>query len=125
MPSLASLAKSAASSAGSEAREGARFRSAARVPHDIKIDEADDKGHIKDSSREAATLPQQKAGGNARRRESILSVLRSKGPSYIKDISLVVREVSEKTIQRELSSLVSEGAVTRKGDRRWTTYELS
>jgi DeoR/GlpR family transcriptional regulator of sugar metabolism len=59
------------------------------------------------------------------RRESILSVLRGKGPSYIKDISLVVRNVSEKTIQRELAALVSEGLVVRKGDRRWTTYELA
>jgi DNA-binding transcriptional ArsR family regulator len=57
------------------------------------------------------------------RREAILSVLTSKGPSYIKDISTVIRDVSEKTIQRELQALVEEGSVSRTGERRWTTYE--
>lgn len=59
------------------------------------------------------------------RKDAILSVLRSKGPSYIKDISTVIRDVSEKTIQRELATLVSEGRITRTGDRRWTTYALA
>jgi len=59
------------------------------------------------------------------RREAILSVLRTKGPSYIKDLSTVIRDVSEKTIQRELQTLVGEGTVTRSGERRWTTYALS
>ena len=73
----------------------------------------DTKGHIKDTPR---------ASG---RREAILDVLRSKGPSYIKDISTVIIDVSEKTIQRELSSLVSEGVIEKNGDRRWTTYSLA
>lgn len=71
----------------------------------------DNKGHIKDA---------QTTG----RRDAILSVLRAKGPSYIKDISMVVRGVSEKTIQRELSLLVAEGMVRKSGERRWTTYAL-
>lgn len=58
------------------------------------------------------------------RRASILSVLKAKGPSYIKDISTIVREVSEKTIQRELQALVLEGKVRKEGERRWTTYML-
>lgn len=58
------------------------------------------------------------------RRESILSVLKAKGPSYIKDISMVIRDVGEKTIQRELQALVSEGVITKSGERRWTTYTL-
>ena len=59
------------------------------------------------------------------RREAILSVLKTKGPSYIKDISTVVRDVSEKTIQRELQALVESGQVRRTGERRWTTYSLA
>lgn len=58
------------------------------------------------------------------RREAILATLRSKGPSFIKDISTVVRDVSEKTIQRELQTLVLEGRVTKTGERRWTTYAI-
>lgn len=59
------------------------------------------------------------------RQEAILSVLATKGPSYIKDISLVIRDVSEKTIQRELAQLVALGKVSRSGERRWTTYALA
>jgi DNA-binding transcriptional ArsR family regulator len=64
-------------------------------------------------------------GVKSGRRDSILSVLRAKGPVYIKDISTVIRDVSEKTIQRELQSLVEEGAVSRTGERRWTSYSLA
>jgi len=59
---------------------------------------------------------------NTNRREAILSVLKNKGPSFIKDISNVIREVSEKTIQRELQTLVLEGRVSKTGERRWTSY---
>ncbi len=134
MPSLAALAKSSAASMGNDAREQARLRSVARVTYDADLDHTEassDKGqsngHIKDTSGIVRnTAPREgREEVVSGRRESILSVLRSKGPSYIKDISLVVRDVGEKTIQRELSVLVSEGIVLRKGDRRWTTYELA
>lgn len=61
---------------------------------------------------------------NTGRQSSIVSVLKSKGASSIKDISTVIRDVSEKTIQRELQNLVLEGRVTKAGERRWTTYTL-
>lgn len=70
------------------------------------------KGHISDTVKQSD------------RQEAILNVLRTKGPSYIKDISTVVRDVSEKTIQRELQTLVLLGKVTRSGERRWTQYQL-
>jgi Fic family protein len=66
----------------------------------------------------------QKAEGQTVRQEAVLSILRTHGPSYIKDISMVIRDVSEKTIQRELQSLVSLGLVSRTGERRWTQYAL-
>ena len=59
------------------------------------------------------------------RREIILSVIKDKGEVYIKDISTIIREVSEKTIQRELQKLVTEGSVVRRGSRRWTAYSLA
>lgn len=58
------------------------------------------------------------------RREEILAVLSGKPGAYIKDISVLIRGVSEKTIQRELQALVQEGRVTKSGERRWTTYTL-
>lgn len=132
VPSLATLAKT---SAANESRESSRLRSIARIMYDSAFDtgnapedKGQSQGHIKDSSKTAGVQKEQRAQstqGNTERQESILAVLRSKGPSYIKDISMIVREVSEKTIQRELSVLVSKGTVVRKGDRRWTTYELA
>ncbi|MFZ1987843.1 MAG: hypothetical protein WAV21_02305 [Minisyncoccia bacterium] len=59
------------------------------------------------------------------RRENILAVLKTKGPSYIKDISTMVRGVSEKTIQRELQALTQEGIIIKEGERRWTTYTIA
>ena len=59
------------------------------------------------------------------RRETILSVIRDKGRASIKDISTLIRGVSEKTIQRELLALIKEGKVAKQGDRRWSTYTLA
>lgn len=81
-----------------------------------------DKGHIKDTVQKTQVSAEPKRND---RREAILSILRAKGPSYIKDISTAIRDVSEKTIQRELQTLVSEGVITRTGERRWTTYALA
>jgi len=60
-----------------------------------------------------------------KRRSSVLSVIKDKGQVSIKDISLVIRGVSEKTIQRELQALVEEGVLQKKGERRWSTYSLA
>lgn len=59
------------------------------------------------------------------RKEAIQAILQKNGTSYIKDISTVIRDVSEKTIQRELQQMVEQGSVVRSGDRRWTTYQLA
>jgi DNA-binding transcriptional ArsR family regulator len=59
------------------------------------------------------------------RRESVLSVIRAKGQVSIKDITHLVRGVSEKTIQRELGTLVAEGVLEKQGERRWSTYRLA
>lgn len=80
-----------------------------------------DKGHITESKGQSVS----DTPGRSSRQDSILEVLKEKGPSYIKDISTVIRDVSEKTIQRELQTLVSEGRVERSGERRWTTYTLT
>lgn len=75
------------------------------------------KGHIKDNNK----VDQSKIKD---RREAVLSVIRIKGKASIKDISTLVRGVSEKTIQRELSALVAAREVLKQGERRWSTYSL-
>ena len=59
------------------------------------------------------------------RRDAILGVIRKKGKVTIKDVSLTMQEVSEKTIQRELLSLVEEGVLAKEGERRWSRYSLA
>lgn len=105
-PTLAALAKSSAQLESRTMRKegGERERG-------VRTDKGHDKGHVVSD-----TAPR------SSRQDAILEVLREKGPSYIKDISLVIRDVSEKTIQRELQSLVAEGKISKEGERRWTTY---
>lgn len=59
------------------------------------------------------------------RKDAVLDVLKKheEGAS-IKDISTIVRAVSEKTIQRELQALIEAGLVRKEGERRWSTYYI-
>jgi DNA-binding transcriptional ArsR family regulator len=59
------------------------------------------------------------------RSQKILSMLSSKGKLGIKDISSALENVSEKTVQRELISLIVARKIRREGDRRWALYALA
>ncbi len=72
-----------------------------------------------------ATVQKRHYGENGGRKEAILSIIRAKGQVYIKDISTAIRDVSEKTIQRELAGLVEKGVLVRTGKRRWTSYAMA
>lgn len=65
------------------------------------------------------------SSGSGSRRERILSIIKDKGEASIKDVSSVISECSEKTIQRELMSLISEGRIAKHGERRWSKYTIS
>ncbi len=58
------------------------------------------------------------------RRVRITTILGAKGEATIKDISEIITDVSEKTIQRELNALIDENVVKREGERRWSKYSL-
>jgi len=58
------------------------------------------------------------------RGERIKTVLEAKPQATIKDIAEVITDVSEKTIQRELNSLIEKGQVLREGERRWSKYSV-
>lgn len=58
------------------------------------------------------------------RESRILSILENRGEVTIKDISILITEFSEKTIQRELNNLVQKGVIKRTGERRWSRYSL-
>ena len=87
-------------------------------PKKISKPTASSKGHIKDIKSVSDT-------GIKDRREAVLSVIRNKKRASIKDISTLIRDVSEKTIQREIVSLVASGIVIKEGERRWSTYQLA
>ncbi len=56
------------------------------------------------------------------RQEAILSFINNRKSAGIKDISALFPEVSEKTIQRELTALVGSGHITKRGEKRWSVY---
>jgi predicted HTH transcriptional regulator len=58
------------------------------------------------------------------RQEAIINVLKSQSNLTIKDFSKVIKDCSEKTIQRELIDLVDRGIVKKEGERRWSRYSL-
>jgi DNA-binding transcriptional ArsR family regulator len=106
VPTLANIAKNAFVK---EPEKNQNSSSTKRIIHNSTKSRAtaNDKGHIKD------------------RREALLDILKNKQKASIKDISTLIRDVSEKTIQRELSALIDEGVVLKQGERRWSTYSVA
>lgn len=56
------------------------------------------------------------------RRNQILKFLDKKDKLTVKDISEIISDCSEKTLQRELASLVAEGVLKKEGEKRWSSY---
>lgn len=106
-PSLADIAKRA----GRPALAGRPRASAPKSQTSLK-------GHKKD------TVPVKDAPLKDRQ-SVILDILRGKDTGIgIKQISSLIRDVSEKTIQRELQVLTEQGSVRKEGERRWSTYYI-
>lgn len=61
----------------------------------------------------------------SQRRTKILSIIKQKKEVTIKDISSSIKDCSEKTIQRELNSLLFEKVIKKTGERRWSKYLLA
>jgi predicted HTH transcriptional regulator len=56
------------------------------------------------------------------RQQTIMTFIDDRKAASIKDISALFTDVSEKTIQRELSSLVASGKISKRGSKRWSVY---
>jgi DNA-binding transcriptional ArsR family regulator len=61
---------------------------------------------------------------SSERRDPIMSLIREKQRVTVRDIQSVVKDVSLKTLQRELIALVAEGVLKKEGERRWSVYML-
>lgn len=59
------------------------------------------------------------------RRATILGIMQKKDKVTIRDVSHVIKDCSDKTIQRELLALVKQGVLVKEGERRWSTYSLA
>jgi hypothetical protein len=59
------------------------------------------------------------------RRKKILDIGASLEVFSIKDISSHIQDCSEKTIQRLLLDMVSEGVLIKEGERRWSRYKIA
>ncbi len=59
-----------------------------------------------------------------KRQEMIIELIRKHKELTIKDISGVIKDCSEKTIQRELIYLIEKGVLKKTGERRWSKYSI-
>ena len=60
-----------------------------------------------------------------KRQSAIINLLKRKKEIMVKDVAELIHDCSEKTLQRELLSLVSQGIILKEGERRWTRYSLA
>ncbi len=58
------------------------------------------------------------------RRSTIIKIIKDNGEVGIKDITEAIKNVSGKTIQRELTTLVVEGILKKIGNKRWSRYTI-
>lgn len=98
------------------------------------------KGHVKDSTKpnmsfksiglsEVVADSYKKddegfSGVESGRKDLILNIIKNKKEVSIKDISSHIKDVSEKTIQRDLTDMVDQGIIKKTGERRWSKYSL-
>jgi hypothetical protein len=62
---------------------------------------------------------------NTNRRTLIVELLQKKTLISVKDVADVITDYSEKTLQRELLSMVKDGVLKKEGERRWSRYRIA
>ena len=89
-----------------------------------------DKGHemsfrkpVASSSTNPKVLrPTKSQSSNTDRKTLILLLIKEKKEIGIADAVHIMKGVSTKTVQRELTAMVGEGILKKEGDRRWSRY---
>jgi len=88
------------------------------------------KVHVREEKRQPNKKPKaikdtsSKSQDRNKRREDILNIIKQKGNVSVKDISNIIKDTSEKTIQRELISMVEDDVLLKEGERRWSRYMI-
>ncbi len=65
-----------------------------------------------------------KASPSPDRRTRIRTIVEAKGEASIKDISEIITDCSEKTVQREINTMIADNIIQRHGERRWSKYSI-
>lgn len=76
--------------------------------------------HLVDRPKQAPVVKE----GVSDRQANIIKEIKSKGQLTIRDLVDKISGCSEKTIQRELLSMVDQGILKKEGERRWSRYSL-
>jgi hypothetical protein len=58
------------------------------------------------------------------RKQQIINVVTSHKNATMQDIQKFITDCSDKTLQREIVSLVGLGVIRKEGDKRWATYHM-
>ena len=84
-------------------------------------------GHIKDNTLDKPVLKEFGVVSVKKnsRQSIIIGILKRKKEIMIKDVSSLINGCSEKTIQRELSTMVQTGILKKIGEKRWSRYSLA
>lgn len=83
------------------------------------INKENEKGLIKDKNDAVSDIAKK-----SNRQNAILSILSKNDNITIGTISQIIKDCSEKTIQRELINLIDRGLVKKTGERRWSRYSI-
>lgn len=70
-------------------------------------------------------IPEKAVFKRNNRQSIIINLLKKKKEISIKDVTEIIRDCSEKTVQRELMALTIAGVLRKTGQRRWSRYSLS
>lgn len=84
--------------------------------------ESNYKGHEVSDTADLATFTEKKRKEISTRREQIVIAVKENPNSTIKDIEKHFPDLGEKTLQRELVTLIALGLIKKKGERRWSRY---
>ncbi len=59
---------------------------------------------------------------SSKRHEKILAVIKEKKKVTMKDLATRITNCTEKTLQRDLTTLIKKGHIEKQGSKRWSTY---
>ncbi|HJN62825.1 MAG TPA: DeoR family transcriptional regulator [Candidatus Paceibacterota bacterium] len=88
------------------------------------------KGHVSFRNTSLRTgqkdnLKGQEVTAGSKRKQEIIRIIKDKKKVMIKDITSLIGDYSEKTVQRDLVALVKAGVLKKEGERRWSKYMLA